>query len=108
MAQKKDGRRNQPEGIKYAAIRILLYDDGLGIAGQKRYATYWGKDHSLCIWLAIRDGYSKKVLSSNKTEHGFIDINNQFVSKERAKEIAIEYGQVPANFNKKLTSEDMW
>lgn len=65
-----------------------------------------GSRHCDCIKKAVQEhGLDIPIYSH---EQGFIDSLGIFRSRYEALEIAKQSGQIPFNFNKVLTSEDLW
>lgn len=65
-----------------------------------------GNNHCDCIKKAIQEYDFEIPVYSH--EQGFVDSFGIFRNRQEALEIAIQSGQVPSNFNKVLTSEDLW
>ncbi len=66
---------------------------------------FTGVRHSEIIEDLVRLGYSTPIPNH---EQGFVKTGGYFLFRELAKDYAKLKGQIPSDFNKVLTSEDLW
>lgn len=78
--------------IEYAAIK---YPDGEIMTARRHYKI---------IQLQAKFG----IRTGGDCVQGFLDTAGNFLTRDEAKEVAIKAGQVPADFQGTLYSEDIW
>lgn len=61
-----------------------------------------GQDYNQILGIAHRFGFTGSYVS------GYLTSNNDFIDRFRAKEIAIEAGQLPADFEGKIEPKDLF
>ena len=67
--------------------------------------VFTGFRHNEIIHYLIQLGYKKPIPNN---EQGFIDSNGTFYDRDNARMLAKITKQLPKDFNKILTSEDLW
>lgn len=74
----------------------IKYNDGEIITGRR---------HGDCIRIAAASG---RYTRTDNSVQGFVDSGDNFYTRDEAKEIALKAGQIPADHEGTLYSEDLW